>query len=232
MGTSGVRYAMNIITFQMVHPRIILLLIAAGEDVIYRCTSCEYAKNAELHELDERSQIKCPKCHKETLYTSSAIELGHTFYLGTKYSTVFNATYTPKYDPSRSDLIHMGCYGLGISRMIAAIVEVSHDESGILWPESVAPWKCVILQDKEGSAEPVYDGIASVIGQNDVLLDDRLHVSVGHRVQDAKRMGYPWIVVMARTWESTGLLEVIKRKTGETMQVDRSAILDPKFWSA
>jgi prolyl-tRNA synthetase len=173
----------------------------------------------------------CPHCKKESLYTSTAIELGHTFYLGTKYSSVFNAKYMPADDPSILMPIHMGCYGLGISRMIAAIAEVSHDESGIIWPESVAPWNCIVIEGKQGGGESIYDGIASVIGVDNVLLDDRPHMSVGWKLHDAKKIGFPHIIVVGRGWEETGLIEAIHRRSGTTEHVESSALLDPTFWT-
>jgi prolyl-tRNA synthetase len=167
----------------------------------------------------------------DSLYTSSAIELGHTFYLGTKYSSIFNAKYMPADDPSVLMPIYMGCYGLGLSRMIAAIAQISHDDMGIIWPESVAPWKCIVLQGKSGGGEAVYDGIASAIGADNVLLDDRPQVSPGWKIQDAKKIGYPYIVVLGRVTEETGLLEVIHRQSGQTKHVEISTLQDPSFWN-
>jgi prolyl-tRNA synthetase len=159
------------------------------------------------------------------------MELGHTFYLGTKYSSIFNAKYMPPNDPSALMPIHMGCYGIGVSRMIAAITQVSHDEMGIVWPESVAPWNCIILQGKSGGGEVLYDGIASVIGVDNVLLDDRLQLTTGWKLRDAKKIGYPHIVVLGRAWEESGLVEVTHRQSGETQHVESSVLLDPSFWN-
>jgi prolyl-tRNA synthetase len=217
---------MNIITSQMVTPKWNLLMVA-GEDTLYRCTSCSYARNAELH--DKKAGLTCPNCEQNTLYTSTSIELGHTFFLGTKYSSIFDANYTPAHDPSAILNVQMGCYGLGLSRMIGAIVEMSHDDSGIIWPESVAPWNCVVIQGKLGG-EDVYDGIASILGADNVLLDDRSHVGLGWKVHDARKIGYPHIVVLGHSWQDNGMIEVIHRRTGEKKLVESSALSDPKFW--
>jgi len=166
----------------------------------------------------------------DTLTASTAIELGHTFYLGTKYSSVFNAKYMPKDDPSKLLAAHMGCYGLGLSRMIGAIAEVSHDDEGIIWPDAIAPWKCVIIEGNAGNGDSIYDDIGSVIGADNVLLDDRPNVTPGWKLNDAKKIGYPHIVVLGRQWKETGLIEVVRRKSGETLQVERSALLDPNLW--
>jgi len=115
--------------------------------------------------------------------------------------------------------------------MIAAIAQVSQDDLGLIWPESVAPWNCILIQGKAGGGERVYDGIASVIGADNVLLDDRPQLSTGWKLHDAKKIGYPRIVVLGRAWEETGLIEVIHRQSGETQHVESSVLLDPSFWN-
>lgn len=179
----------------------------------------------------EENPSMCPECKTDSLYTSTAIELGHTFYLGTKYSSIFNAKYMPADDPSALMPIHMGCYGIGLSRMIAAIAQVSQDNMGIIWPESVAPWNCIVIQGKSGGGESLYDSIASVIGADNVLLDDRPQLTTGWKIHDAKKIGYPHMVVLGRAWEETGLIEVITRQSGETRHVESSVLLDPSFWN-
>jgi prolyl-tRNA synthetase len=167
----------------------------------------------------------------DALYTSTAIELGHTFYLGTKYTSSFNATYMPQDDDSKRNLIHMGCYGLGISRMIAAIAQLCHDEVGLKWPESVAPWRCIVLQPKAGGGEEMYDAIASAIGSDDVIFDDRRYATIGAKMHDAKRIGFPWIAVLGKKWETNGLVELVNRWTGEIQYVEKSVLEDPNFWN-
>ena len=181
--------------------------------------------------IEDEDPKTCPRCQMDTLSTSTAIELGHTFYLGTKYSSAFQATYMPKEDPSKLLVSHMGCYGLGLSRMIGAIAEVSHDNDGIIWPEAVAPWKCVVIEGNAGNGESVYDEIGSVIGTDNVLLDDRQNVTTGWKLNDARKIGYPYIVVLGRHWEQTGMIELVRRKSRETLQVARSTLLEPNFWT-
>ena len=207
-------------------------LMTAGEDTLYLCKSCNYAKNAEVHRPEEDNARRCPMCKKDSLETSTAIELGHTFYLGTKYSSVFGANYMPSHDPSALETLQMGCYGLGLSRMIAAIAQVSHDDAGIIWPESVAPWNCIVIQGKSGGSEEVYDGLASVLGTDNVLLDDRPNMSVGWKIQEAKKIGYPNIAVLGKLWLEGGKAEIINRRSGSTEHVSRSVLLDPRFWES
>ena len=178
----------------------------------------------------QENMLECPECGNSSLSSVNAIELGHAFYLGTHYTSIFNAKYMPADDPSSLMPIHMGCYGIGISRLIAAIARASYDNTGLVWPDSVAPWNCIILEGTPGSGESVYVGIASVIGADNVLLDDRPHVSAGWKLHDAKKIGYPHIIVLGRVWEETGRIEVIHRKSGETEYVESSAVMDPGFW--
>jgi prolyl-tRNA synthetase len=89
-----------------------------------------------------------------------------------------------------------------------------------------------VLQGKSGGGESVYDGIASVIGIDDVLIDDRSHLSTGWKLHDAKKIGYPHIIVLGRAWEESGLIEVIHRRTGQTQNVESSVLYDPGFWKS
>src|SRR5204862_5142928 len=120
-----------------------------------------------------------------------AIEVGHTFLLGTKYSEPLKATFAPKNPQILGELrpIQMGCYGLGISRILAAIVESSHDEYGIIWPSSVAPYRvCVIPNSDEPliqeATRNLFDLLTSTNGglNNEVLIDDRTNLSLGYRI--------------------------------------------------
>jgi prolyl-tRNA synthetase len=158
--------------------------------------------------------------------------LGHTFYLGTKYSSVFGAKYMPANDPSALETVHMGCYGLGLSRMIATIAQVSNDNAGIIWPESVAPWKCIVLEGKAEGSEAVYDGIASVLGTDNVLLDDRPNIGIALKLKEAKRIGYPHIVVLGRTWEDARKVEIINRRARSTEHVESAVLFDPLYWKS
>jgi len=136
----------------------------------------------------------------------------------------------PQDDDSKRNLIHMGCYGLGISRMIAAIAQQCHDEIGLVWPESVAPWRCIVLQPKTGGGEETYDAIASAIGTDNVIFDDRPYATIGAKMHDAKRIGFPWIAALGKEWKTNGLVELVNRRTGETQYVDKAVLQDPNVW--
>lgn len=142
----------------------------------------------------------CTKCRKGTLNEKQGIELGHVFKLGTLYSQAMGATFTDV-DGSKKPIV-MGCYGIGMSRSIAAIVESFHDEKGIIWPEAVAPYRVhlISLPGGEGMAENVYNALNSQ--GIDVLWDDR-DASAGVKFSDADLIGIPTrLVVSAKTGDT------------------------------
>lgn len=148
----------------------------------------------------------CIKCQKGTLWEKRGIELAHVFKLGTLYSQPMGAMFTDQ-DGNKKPMV-MGCYGIGMSRAIAAIVEVFHDDRGIIWPESVAPFRVhlISLPGGEAMAEVVYK---ELLKQNiDVLWDDR-EESAGVKFADCDLIGIPHrLVVSAKTGDN---VEVKKR---------------------
>jgi len=111
----------------------------AGEDIIYICQKCGQAINKEIF-----GEIKiCPNCEGKDFKEEKAIEVGNIFKLGTKYSAPFNLKY--KDENGKEKDVVMGCYGIGPSRVMGTVVEINHDEKGIIWPESVAPFKAHLI---------------------------------------------------------------------------------------
>ncbi|KAF9180714.1 hypothetical protein BGZ51_004435 [Haplosporangium sp. Z 767] len=176
----------------------------------------------------------CPHCLAtkgsiEPMGMTRAIEIGHTFMLGTKYSQPLNALFTPatNQDP---EPMQMGCYGLGITRLLASIIEASHDHKGIIWPDSVAPYRVVIVtSEDEGcitAAEDVYDIVHRALDtrSSDVIIDDRMETTLGFKMKDAELIGYPWMVVVGKGFLRTGLVEVQQRETGEKWSLEWSEI--------
>ncbi|KAF9163194.1 hypothetical protein DFQ26_002851 [Actinomortierella ambigua] len=160
----------------------------------------------------------CPHC-ATPLSTSRAIEVGHTFLLGTKYSAALDTTFMPATGTEPLPF-QMGCYGLGITRLLASIIEASHDHRGIQWPESVAPYRVVIVTSEDEECikigDEVYDAVqASLKTKSDVIIDDRLDVTLGFKMKDAELIGYPWMVVVGKGYLRTGNVEVQHRLTGE-----------------
>ncbi|KAF9432729.1 prolyl-tRNA synthetase [Entomortierella beljakovae] len=171
----------------------------------------------------------CPHCFKskgtpEPMETTRAIEIGHTFLLGTKYSRPLEAVFSNGED-QESEPIQMGCYGLGITRILASIVEASHDRKGIIWPESVAPFRVVVVTSEDEEcikvAENVYDIVQDALNAKSVVtIDDRVDTTLGFKMKDAELIGYPWMVVIGKGFLRTGNIEIQSRKTGEKWSLE------------
>ncbi|KAF9963029.1 hypothetical protein BGZ65_006400 [Modicella reniformis] len=166
----------------------------------------------------------CPHCFKskgshELMKMTRAIEIGHTFMLGNKYSQPLGAMFVPE-TTQTPEPMQMGCYGLGITRLLAAIIEASHDHKGIIWPDSVAPFRVVIVTSEDegciNAAENVYDVVQKALNaKSEVIIDDRTDVTLGYKMKDAELIGYPWMVIIGKGYLRTGNMEVQHRKTGE-----------------
>ena len=186
-------------------------LTDAGEDIIYVCDDCKMAVNKEII----ADQNTCPKCGRKDLREEKSVEAGNIFKLGTKYSDPFDLKYQDK-DGEKKPVI-MGCYGLGISRLMGTIVEVCHDEKGIIWPENVAPFKVHLLSLNENeAAENIYQDL---IKQGiDVLYDDR-ELQAGEKFVDADLIGCPYRVVVSKKTLAGGNVELKHRSSAESQLI-------------
>lgn len=159
----------------------------------------------------------CPRCGKPMEY-HRGIEVGHTFKLGTKYSASMKATYLNA--EKQSQPMIMGCYGIGVSRVVAACIEQSHDAGGIVWPTPLAPWQLAIVPLNVASA-PVKDAAERLYKEAqdagiEVLLDDR-EDSAGVKLKDADLLGIPWRIVVGDRKISTHRVEY-KARTDSALQ--------------
>lgn len=138
----------------------------------------------------------CPNC-TSSLKFSNAIEVGHTFYLGTKYSKSLSCDF--KNSENKLTPAFMGCYGIGITRLVAAIAEVSRDQHGLKWPSNVAPYETVVILGG-GATESTLLDKASELGAllQDAVIDDRPKRSIGWKINEAKLMGFPQVVVVKK----------------------------------
>ncbi len=163
----------------------------------------------------------CARCGK-AIRLCRGIEVGHIFRLGTKYSEVLKAAYLDKDGQER--YIIMGCYGIGVSRTVAAAIEQNHDENGIIFPVSIAPFDVLVLPVNVNdaalrqAAEDIYHDLLSK--RFDVLLDDR-DERAGIKFKDADLIGIPFRITIGAKFAKESLVEVRVRRTGETLFVTK-----------
>ncbi len=173
-----------------------------------------------------RDGDRCDRCGG-TLRVECGIEVAHVFQLGTRYSEAMGATFTDP-DGGRRPFV-MGCYGLGVSRAVATIVEEHHDDRGIVWPRAVAPYQVVILLlSADPEARRTAEALHLALDVSDIgcVLDDREGVSAGVKFADADLVGYPLQLVVGKSFLQSGKLEAKIRATTEKLEVtpDRDAV--------
>lgn len=202
-----------------------------GEDSLLVCGGCSFSANVETLPPGE---TECPRCHTGMLAELKGIEVGHTFYLGTKYSRTFNATFNNHHN--QAVVSEMGCFGLGVTRILAAAVEVMSTEQAIRWPGLLAPYQVCVIPPKRGSkevggasAEALVHALQGSLPRlrGEVVLDDRTQMTIGKRLKDANRLGYPYVVVVGQgALEDTPSFEVICQQTDEKMLLSKDGLVD------
>jgi prolyl-tRNA synthetase len=201
-----------------------MVLTNAGEDDILYCTECSYCVNVEISNRKEGDQ--CTRCNKGTLQKAKASEVGNIFDLGQKYPKDFNYTYTDKDGTSKHPI--MGCYGIGITRLMGVIAEALSDEKGLVWPGTVAPFSVHLValaggtEDVHKEAEALYEMLKS--NGFSVLFDDR-DESPGVKLKDADLIGIPLRLVISKKTQASGQIECTKRSTGTTTLVNEAEII-------
>jgi prolyl-tRNA synthetase len=181
---------------------------------------------AKFYAADESKHDpkNCPVA-SDKLNSRRGIEVGHIFYLGDKYSKALNVTVQDK----NGQLKHpdMGCYGIGISRLVAAIIEANHDEKGIIWPEHVAPFKVGIINLRKGDeacdnmAQDLYDALRA--NSIEVLYDDT-EDSAGNKFARMDLIGLPWVVTIGPRGAKENKAELKQRKSSEKHEITLEAI--------
>jgi len=180
-------------------------------DAIVKAWTTPYAATSEMHDAARYDSIPA-----ERRVSARGIEVGHIFYFGTKYSEPMKATVTGP--DGRETPVHMGSYGIGSSRLVAALIEAFHDENGIIWPQSVAPFDVSLLNLKIGDSGT--DGTCATLYKAltarglDVLYDDR-DERPGAKFATADLIGSPWQVMVGPKSLAEGKVELKRRKTGE-----------------
>ncbi|MDR1361994.1 MAG: proline--tRNA ligase [Holosporaceae bacterium] len=175
---------------------------------------------------DEKYDAATAPLREDELMVSKGIEVGHIFYFGKKYSESMNAFVL---DANGNKVYpEMGSYGIGVSRLVAAIIEASHDDRGIVWPEQVAPFDVTVLNLYPDDAKCreiaawIHDSFSA--SGVEVLYDDRT-ISIGEKLADADLIGIPWQIIIGKKKIATGLVELKNRKTKEIEEMPPEKLL-------
>ena len=171
----------------------------------------------------------CSSCSHGHLKGEKAIEVGHTFLLGTRYSDALQATFTPSSSETGRQAFQMGCYGLGVTRLLGSIAQracAAGDGNSLVWPRSIAPYQACIIADladadaNEGiqkavqalqSQYSVHPLAPTNIALEDIVIDDRPNLTIPRRLKDADLIGFPAVLVFGRSWRQNKTVEVVIR---------------------
>ena len=200
-----------------------MVLTDAGEDNILYCDTCEFCVNAEI--AKQKLGDTCPKCKKGKLQQGVASEVGNVFDLGQKYGENFDLGFQDK--DGKKQYPVMGCYGLGISRLMGTIVEKYHDDKGIIWPEAVAPFRVHLLclggktdTDVVKKSEKAYKTLLK--SGIEILYDDR-DVSAVEKFADSDLIGIPYRAVISK--KTGDKVELKKRSDEKTKLISLDELL-------
>jgi len=203
-------------------------LTPAGEDTILACDHCSFGQNTEVANLKEGDA--CPN-GDGTLSLVKGIEVGNIFDLGTKYTDAFDENFVDETGERKRVL--MGCYGIGTSRLVGAIVETYHDDKGMIWPASVAPFHVhlVTLKSKDAAVQDQLNETAESLMQEleakgvEVLWDDR-EATAGEKFADADLMGAPVRLILSEKTLAENAVEWKERKESESRLVPLADVVE------
>jgi len=212
------------------------ILAKTGESTLYYDKEIENVdpENIDTQELqsyyaavdDQHDEKNCP-ISSQNLKISKGIEVGHIFYFGTKYSEKLDAYVQDQ--NGKKVAVHMGSYGIGISRLVGAIIEAYHDEKGIKWPLSVAPFSLVIInlmpedQDCATKAEEYYELFKNK--SIEVIIDDRI-CSIGKKLSDNELIGIPLQLIIGKKNLKAGIVELKDRSKNEIIKIPINKVVD------
>jgi len=198
-------------------------LAEAGEDVVYVSESKGVAVNEEVVKEADLRELGVTEGELEK---RKSIEVGNIFSLGTKFSEALNLRYTD--ESGAEHPVIMGSYGIGPARSMGTIVDLLSDDKGIVWPESVAPYKVhlVGLNLEDAAIKDWAEGIFTNLLDNgiEVLFDDRVEARAGEKFADSDLIGLPYRVVVSKKSKESGTFEVVTRATGEVRQLSEAEL--------
>ena len=192
---------------------------AADLERFFGMMTAPYAATEEKHDTAAWEKVD-PAQRRE----GRGIEVGHIFYFGTKYSAPMELSVTGT--DGKPVVPEMGSYGIGVSRLVGAVIEASHDEAGIIWPDSIAPFRAVILNLKQGDTgtDAVCERAYAHFG-GEALYDDRAE-RAGPKFADADLMGHPWQIIVGPRGAAAGTVELKRRATGVREEMPLEAALE------
>jgi prolyl-tRNA synthetase len=196
-------------------------LVAGANRPEYHMTGVNYGRDFTADFVGDVADAEpgqsCVHCGTP-LTARRGIEVGNTFKLGTKYSSSMNATFTAEDGSTRP--VVMGCYGIGISRLLPSLIEAHHDADGIIWPAAVAPYPyhLLVMSTKDAEAVAAAEVIYGALGAENVLFDDR-DLSPGIKFKDADLLGMPVRITVSQRSLKNGGAELRVRATGEVRVV-------------
>ncbi|MGB3346839.1 MAG: proline--tRNA ligase [Candidatus Humimicrobiia bacterium] len=198
-----------------------MILAETGEEEIFYCTNCDFAVKKDLAPV--KVEDKCPNCQSD-LIKSKAIEVGHIFQLGTKYSDSMQAYFLNKEGNSKPFI--MGCYGFGVTRLLSAAIEQKHYENQITWPIQISPFKfhMILINSHKEKLKQIAEELYQYLLKNniEVLYDDR-EISAGIKFNDADLIGIPMIGIIGNQILKTKEIEIknkIKNKKDLILKED------------
>lgn len=201
-------------------------ITSAGEDIIYICENCDLAINKEI----KKEHPICPQCKKKKFKEEKAIETANIFKLGSKYSEPFEFRFIGK--DGKKNLVVMGCYGIGLTRLMGTIAEICRDDNGIIWPKEVAPFAihliCLKTQNLKikSQIKKTADKIYNALQKNkiEVLYDEREDKSPGEKFADSDLMGIPKKIIISERTIKKNSVE-IKERSKKNSELVKIAIL-------
>lgn len=191
--------------------------ISTCDEVELRIVESAPGSKSVIDLVKPRNGHRCPNCSEGHIKVQKAIEIGHTFYLGTRYSKVLDAKVAIDPGPKSQHevFMQMGCHGIGVSRLIAATASALSDHRGLNWPRTVAPFEVIVIPHQQTDVDAcnaVYDQLLQgEAACNDAIVDDR-EMDWLAKLRNADLIGYPVIIFLGRAWRESGEYEVQCRR--------------------
>ncbi|OCL87707.1 Proline--tRNA ligase [Aliarcobacter thereius] len=204
-------------------------LVCGANEENYHFTNADLrtlkdARYFDLIAVQEGDNCSC--CGGKLSYTKG-IEAGHIFQLGTKYSSAMNANFLDENGKAKPFV--MGCYGVGVSRLVAAVIEQNHDDKGCIWTKATAPFMVdiIVSNSKKEEESKIAEELYNKLKESGVstILDDRINARFGFKMGDFELLGFPYAIVIGKKLED-GLVEIVSRKTLEKIEIKVEDVLE------